>query len=49
MGNKIIYIGKAGLEDSITPHDAEFAIIDGYYLIKAGQIKIKTSLNNCMR
>ena len=31
MGNGIIYIGKVGLEDIITFHEAEFEIIDGYY------------------
>ena len=27
--NEIIYIGKAGLEDLITFHDAQFEITDG--------------------
>ena len=31
MDNGIIYIDKVGLEDSITFHEAEFEIIDGYY------------------
>ena len=31
MDNGIIYIGKVGLEDIITYHEAGFEIIDGYY------------------
>ena len=31
MENAIIYVGKVGLEDIITFHEAEFEIIDGYY------------------
>ena len=31
MDNGIIYIGKVGLEDLITFHEAEFEIVDGYY------------------
>ena len=30
MENEIIYIDKAGLEDSSTFHDAQFEITDGY-------------------
>ena len=31
MENEIIYVGKIELEDSITFHEAEFEITDGYY------------------
>ena len=31
MGNEIVYIDKAGLEDLITFHDAQFGTIEGYY------------------
>ena len=31
MENETVYTDKAGLEDLITFHDAEFEIIDGYY------------------
>ena len=31
MDNGIIYIGKVGLEELITYHEAEFEIVDGYY------------------
>ena len=31
MDNQIVYVDKVSLEDSITFHDAQFEIIDGYY------------------
>ena len=40
MDNAIIYIDKAGLEDLITFHDAEFEITGGYYYNEGRSNKI---------
>ena len=42
MSNEIMYIDKIGLEDSITFHEAEFEILDGYYLNEGRNDTINT-------
>ena len=46
MGNWIIYIDKVGLEDSITFHEAEFEIIDGYYFNSGRNNNINNVIKN---
>ena len=46
MENEIIYVGKAGLEDLVTFHEAEFEITDGYYLNNGRHNKINNVIKN---
>ena len=46
MEHQIIYLGKVGLEDLITFHEAEFEIIDGYYYNSGRTNTINNVVNN---
>ena len=46
MEHEIIYIDKAGLEDLITFHEAEYGIVGGYYFNEGRDSNINNVIRN---
>ena len=46
MSNEIIYIDKVGLDYLVTYHEAEFEVLDGYFLMRVETIQPTTLLTH---